>query len=343
MIVRARWIVTVVRICRGPASSGADVGGPAVVVGFARVAAIAIARVERRPAAAHRYRAGCPALRIGERCDGVGIARLHRGDSTPGRLEWIGHDQALDAPLRHPFAARRRRPGPRDRRARDADLSERVVRLSGQRPRCGALQHGACGPRLLAHLESDRGRAGGARRRARRRRRRHRHRERPGGAAPCHRHAPRRGAAHRGVAIALRRIAQPARLHAAAVRRDDHLRRSARPRRMARRDTSRDATAVRRDPRQSRARGARHPARIRARTRARPAAARRLHVHHALPHASVRARRRSRVPFRDQVPVGAWRGHRRRAGRRGHVRLGRGSRLAASSRRSPSRITASTT
>ena len=61
-------------------------------------------------------------------------------------------------------------------------------------------------------------RARGAHRRARRRRRRDRHGERPGGAASRHRHADGRRLAHRRVARALRRLAQPARLHAAALR-----------------------------------------------------------------------------------------------------------------------------
>ncbi len=53
----------------------------------------------------------------------------------------------------------------------------------------GALQHGAGGARLFAHLQSDLRGAGGAHRRARRRRRRDRHRERAGGAASRDRHA----------------------------------------------------------------------------------------------------------------------------------------------------------
>ena len=72
---------------------------------------------------------------------------------------------------------------------------------------------------------------------------------------------------------------------------------------------------------QSRARGARHPARFRARARARAAAARRFDVYDAVAHAAVRSRRRHRLPFRDQVPVGPRRRHRRRARRLGPVRL----------------------
>ena len=60
--------------------------------------------------------------------------------------------------------------------------------------------------------------------------------------------------------------------------------------------------------------------------RARRAAAGRFDVHHALAHASVRPRRRPRVPLGHQVPVGARRRHRRRAGRFGPLRLGRGRR-----------------
>ena len=113
----------------------------------------------------------------------------------------------------------------------------------------------------------------------------------------------------------------------------DDVRRSARPRRLARGDPSRDAAPVRRDARQSRARRARHPARRGARARARPAAARRLDVHHAVSDAAVRARRRPRLPLGDQVPVRPRRRDRRPARRFGAVRLGRRRRRAASSRR----------
>ena len=51
--------------------------------------------------------------------------------------------------------------------------------------------------------------------------------------------------------VALRRLAQPARLHAAALRHRHDVRRSARHRRLARGDPAADAAAVRRDARQS--------------------------------------------------------------------------------------------
>ena len=145
-------------------------------------------------------------------------------------------------------------PDPATGRARDADLPERVVRLSRQRPCGGAVQHGARRARLFAHLQSDRRRARGAHRRARGRRRA-RSRTASGQAA-LHLAIVTllgRRRAHRRVARAVRRLAQPARLHAAALRHHDHLRRSARPRRLARRDSPRDPAAVRRDARQSRA------------------------------------------------------------------------------------------
>ena len=221
----------------------------------------------------------------------------------------------------------------RDRRAGDADLPDRVVRLSRQRSRGGAVQHGARRPRLFAHLQPDGGGARGADRRARRRRRRHRDGERTGGAAPGDRDPAGRGLAHRRVALAVRRLAQSARLHAAALRHHDDLRRSARPRRLARGDPARNAPALRRNAGQSGPRRARHSARGRARARPRAAAARRFDVHDALPDAAVRTRRRSRLPFGDQVPVGARRRDRRRAGRLGALRLGRQGARAASSRR----------
>ena len=68
------------------------------------------------------------------------------------------HDEAPDAPVRHAVAARRRDARSRDRRARDADLPDRVVRLSRYRSRGGAVQHGARRSRLLAHLQSRRAR-----------------------------------------------------------------------------------------------------------------------------------------------------------------------------------------
>ena len=62
----------------------------------------------------------------------------------------------------------------------------------------------------------------GAHRGPRRRRRRDRDRFRAGGAAPRGRHADGRGRPHRRLGLALRRLAQPARLHAEALRdRDD--------------------------------------------------------------------------------------------------------------------------
>ena len=117
-------------------------------------------------------------------------------------------------------------PDPVDRRARDADLPDGVVRLSRHRSRGGALQHGARRARLFAHLQSDLRGARGAHRRARRRRGRDRDRQRAGGAASGDRHAARRGLAHRRIALAVRRLAQSSRLHAAALRRDDDVRRS---------------------------------------------------------------------------------------------------------------------
>ena len=139
----------------------------------------------------------------------------------------------------------------------------------GQRSRGGAVQHGARRPRLFAHLQSDGRGARGTRRGARRRRRRDRHRQRTGGAAPGDRHAARRGLAYRRVALAVRRLAQPARLHAAALRHRDDVRRSARHRRVARGGAPGDAPLLRRDAGQSGTRRARHSARGGTRARAR--------------------------------------------------------------------------
>ena len=107
------------------------------------------------------------------------------------------------------------------------------------------------------------------------------------------------------------------------------------------RDPPEHAAAVRRDARQSRARRARHPAGRRARARGRAAAAGRFDVHHAVPDAAVRARRRPGVPLGDQVPGG-------HGVAIGGVLVDSGastgrSRRARCSRRSPSPTPASTT
>ena len=129
------------------------------------------------------------------------------------------------------------RPDPRRARGRRRSTQSASFVLPGHRPRRGALQHGARRARLFADLQSDVRGARGARSprskaawaRSRRRAARRRCTSRivtPAG----------RGQPHRRVARALRRLAQPARLHAAALRRRDDVRRSARPRRVARGD-----------------------------------------------------------------------------------------------------------
>ena len=237
-------------------------------------------------------------------------------------------------------AARRRRARPDDRRARHADLPDHLVRLPRHRSRRRALQHGARGARLFAHLESRPCRVRGAHRGARGRRRRDRHGQRPGGAASRDRDADGRGLAHRGVERALRRLAQPAALHAAALRHRDDVRRPARPRRMARRHPAEHAAPLRRDARQSGARRARHPGSRRSRTRT------------SCRCSSIPPSRRPTCcsPFEhgaDLVYHSATKflgGHgiddRRRAGRRRHVRLA--TRYRPLSRLSPSPTTAFT-
>ena len=122
-----------------------------------------------------------------------------------------------------------------------------------------------------------------------------RHRQRPGGAAPGARDHRRRRLAHRLLGRALRRLAQSAALHAAALRRRDHLRRSARSRCLARRDPAQHQGAVRRDAGQSGARRARHPDGRGDRARARPAADGRFDLHHAVSAEALRSRRRPAV------------------------------------------------
>ena len=157
-----------------------------------------------------------------------------------------------------------------------------------QRPRRGAVQPGALGPRLLAHLATrPTPCSSSASRRSK------------AASAPSPRPAARRrctwrsrrsmGAGSHIVAStrALRRLAQPAALHAArasASRRPSSSRGDLDGWRAAIRPE--DAAAVRRDARQPRPRRARHPARRRDRARARAAAAGRLDLHHALPDAA---------------------------------------------------------
>ena len=136
-------------------------------------------------------------------------------------------DQAQDAPLRHAGAARRRGARSGDRRARDADLPDGVVRVPRQRPRGRAVQHGARGPRLLAHLQSDVRGARGAHRGARRRRRRDRHRERAGGAASRDRRrcwARARTSSRRARSTAARTTCSTTRCRASASRRRSSIR-----------------------------------------------------------------------------------------------------------------------
>ena len=210
-----------------------------------------------------------------------------------------------------------------------------VVRLPRQRPRRGAVQHGARGARLFAHLQSDVRGARGAHRRARRRRRRDRDGERPGGAAPRDRRRCMGAGAHIVASRALyggshnlldytlprfgiaTTFVDPRDLDAwrAAIRPETRL--------------LFGETLGNPGPRR-----ARHPARRRARARARPAAARRFDVHDAVS-ACSRSTHGADLVFHSAtkflsghgVVIGG------AAGRLRAVRLGRAARRAASSRR----------
>ena len=84
-----------------------------------------------------------------------------------------------------------RRPASRSghRRARRPDLPDHVLRVSGRRPRRGAVQPRARRPHLHPHLQPDDGGARGAAGGAGKRRRRDLHRKRHGGDASRHRDA----------------------------------------------------------------------------------------------------------------------------------------------------------
>lgn len=227
-------------------------------------------------------------------------------------------------PTRPPAPARRRSTSPPPSSSATANTP----------PRCSTWSARATS---TAHLQPHRGGVRGAHGGAGERRRRDRHGVGPGRAAPGHRHADGRGLAYRGVVGAVRRLAQSAALHAAPLRHRDHLRQAGRHRRLARGHPPRDAPAVRRDAGQSGAGCARHPDRRIDRARCRRAAAGRFDLYHAVAAAAVRARRRPALPLGHQVPGRARHHHRRRAGRRRHLRL-RGGRPAPRADRAVRRL-----
>ena len=127
------------------------------------------------------------------------------------------------------------------------------------------------------------------------------------------RHPDGSGLPYRRLQRAVRRLAQPAALHAAPLRHRDHLRQGARHRRLARGHPPGDPPAVRRDARQPRPGRARHPdagpARPSTRSRCwstRPSP--------PLPAQALRPWRRPALPFGHQVPGRPRHHHRRRAG-----------------------------
>ena len=250
----------------------------------------------------------------------------HSAPTAPGRrhpCDEAVHERTPIHQLRHPEPACGPAARSGDRRARDADLPDDVLRLPRFGPCRGAVQRRTAGPRVLAHHQSHHRGARGADRRARRRGRGHRHRQRTGGDAPRDRDHRGCRRAHRRFVRAVRRLAQPPLLHPAPLRHRDDVRRPARPRRVPRRHPPRNPARVQRDPRQPRSRRARHSRRRRGRTRRGPAAAPRFDVHHAVSPAPVRPRGGPRLPLGDEVPRRPRHRHRRGARRRRHLRLGR--------------------
>ena len=111
------------------------------------------------------------------------------------------------------------------------------------------------------------------------------------------------GLSYRRLQRAVRRLAQPAALHAAPLRHRDHLRQGARHRRLARGHPPGDPPAVRRDARQPRPGRARHPtlAQLGRSTRSRCWSTR---PSPPLPAQALRPWRRPALPFGHQVPGG---------------------------------------
>ena len=131
---------------------------------------------------------------------------------------------------------------------------------------------------------------------------------------------------------ALRRLAQPARLHAEKVRHRDDFCFAPRSGKFSQSHKSEYAPAVRRNAGQSGTRRPRHPGGLEDRARGRPAAAGGRDLHHAVPDEALRAGRRPAVPLGHQVPRRPRHRHRRRAGRLGPLRLGEERQISAAHR-----------
>ena len=119
----------------------------------------------------------------------------------------------------------------------------------------------------------------------------------------------------------LRRHLHDVRRDPAAVRHDDPLRRSPRHQELREGDQREDAADLHRDHRQPGARLDRHRGRGRGGAQAPPAPGRRRHLHHALPAAPDRARRRHRRALADQVDGRPRHGDRRHRHRCRQLRL----------------------
>ena len=161
-------------------------------------------------------------------------------------------------------------PDPDHRRARDADLSDHVLRVQRRRPRRLAVRAAGVRQHLYPHRQSDHGGAGRARRRARRRHRGAGGRVRPrraGRRVPAAADARRR--IHRR-AKALWRLDQPVQPRLQELRLERGLGRSRRHRQLRARGDAAHQGDLHRVDRQSRRHHHRHRG-DRRRSRARPA------------------------------------------------------------------------
>ena len=234
------------------------------------------------------------------------------------------HERQCDRPhpgFCHACDPRRRATRSDHRRARDADLSDHVVRVRGRRSRRLAVRPADLRQHLQPDRQSDQCGAGRARRRARRRHRR------PGGRIGTRGAGARlplpdaAGRRVRRLEEALWRLDQPVQPRVQEFRLERQVGRSGRHRVVRAGGHAEDQGDLHRDHRQSRRRDLRHRGDIGDREESARAADRRQHAGDALPLAADQPRRRHRHPFADEISRRPRQLDRRHDRRRRHLRL----------------------